>query len=254
MIFKQVIGRSFLMVKPILLVVHPIHLDFPIFRYNLNRFKDYFASYWIALSNHYQEVDYTNFLMKEIPDAHFVNVKHTGHDWRNDAINETLDQIKTDEPICFIEQDFLIKDASFFEKVFKDDYKFLYFMEGERVHPAFAVVRREEIEKTSRDFAAYPQGDHFAKFFDELSSGISIDELGVKAKEDYYHMNGLSQNYVSFKYDEPFHHPNNFLYFNYKSINLPIERHPQFAQLEKAIDLKYGHPERHSFLDKFFPS
>lgn len=243
--------------KPILITTWPIHLDYPLFRYNLERYRDYFASIWIGLTNHHQEVDYTNFLMDTIPFARFVPIKHTGLDWRNDAVNEVLNQITTNEPILFIEQDFLIRDVNFFEKVFKYDNEFVYFMEGVRVHPAFALLSRDYIEKTSRDFSAYPgiYGDHFAKFFSELpTSGIYLEELGVKNKIDFYHLNGLSQNYMNVKDHNPLYHAHDFLYYNFKCIDLPIKNHPQFIQIEKAIERSYGHSEEpHPFLDKFFP-
>ena len=242
--------------KPILLVTQPTHIDFPLFRYNVGRFKDYFSGIWIALSNHHQGVDYTNFFMAQMPYANFVDVKHTGMDWRNDAINETLDQIKTNEPICFMEQDFLIKDESFFEKVFKDEYPFIYFTEGERVHPAFAVVSRDYIEQTFKDFSAYPEtyGDHFAKFFQELpSTGIYLEELGVKNKIDYYHLNGLTQNYHNFKNDSPFYNQDIFLAYNYLCRYLPIDNHPQFFQIERMITEKYGKGDGEGFIKNFFP-
>jgi len=244
--------------KPILLVVWPLHLDFPLFRFNIKRYKSHFSSIWIALSNHYQEINYTNFLMAQLPEAHFVDVKHENIDWRNDAINETLNKIKTDEPICFIEQDFLIKDDSFFT-MFDKDYDFLYFKEGERVHPAFAVVKRELIEKTSRDFCPQPGGDHFKKFFEELPEGTNIENLGLRPTYDFFHLNGLSQNYMNFLYDEPYYRPNNFLYYNWKCMQLnlqseiPFEDHPHFFQIEQAIERKHNHPEKHTYLDRFFP-
>lgn len=238
--------------KPILLVVWPLHLDFPMFRYNLARFGKYFASVWIALSNHYQEVDYSNFIRAVLPQAYFVEVKHTNSDWRDDAINETLDLIKTNEPICFIEQDFFMREG-FFDKVFKDDHDFIYFTEGDRIHPAFAVVKRELIEKTHRNFSAQPEKDHFGYFFDELPPGTHIDELGVENKKDYYHMAGLSQNYMSFKYGEPLYRPVQFLYYNWHCLNLEIKNQPQFFQIEKAIENKLGHPKEHEFLNNLFP-
>lgn len=240
--------------KPILLVISPLHLDYPLFRYNVKRFEKYFASIWIGLSNHHIGITYENFIRKELPFAHFVDIKHTGSDWRNDGVNEILDQIKTNEPIAFMEQDFLIKDDTFFEKVFKDNYRFLYFMEGDRIHPAFAVVKRDLIEASSRDFSAHPpETDHFGKFFSELTTGINIEELGVKNKEDFFHLNGLSQNYMSFRNADPLYQPEQFLYYNFKCIQLPVENHPQFIQTELMIKKKYGHPESHEFLDKFFP-
>lgn len=244
------------MIKPILLTVWPIHIDYPLFRYNLNRFKDYFSGIWIALSNHYQEVDYSNFIRASIPFAHFVEVKHTELDWRNDAINETLNKIKTNEPICFIEQDFFIKDEFFFEQIFKDEYNFIYFMEGKRVHPAFALVKRKILEMTSKDFSADPpKGDHFWKFFKELpTSGIYLEQLGVKNKVDYYHLNGLTQNYMNFKNNTPLYQPNDFLAYNYLCRYLPIENHPQFFQMERMIIEKYGKGDTEGFIKNFFPS
>lgn len=242
--------------KPILLVVWPWHIDYPLFRYNIERFRHYFASVWIAFSNHHQQIDYRNFIRSQMPYAYFVDYSGTYRDWRNGAINETLDKIKTDEPILFMEQDFLIKDKAFFDKVFSHDEDFLYFTEGDRVHPAFSLVSRKYIESTSKDFSAYPDSDnkdHFGKFFDEIpSTGIHIDDLGVVNKEDYYHLNGLSQNYHNFNLEQPFYNPSDFLYYNYKSIGLPRETHPQFFQIELSIERKFKHPEEHPFLDKFF--
>ena len=145
------------MQKPILLIVQPLHLDYPLFRYNLARFEKYFASIWVALSNHHQEVDYSNFIRAQMPYANYVLVKHVDLDWRNDAINETLNKIKTNEPICFMEQDFLIKDDRFFEKIFTSGMELITFREGQRTHPAFAVISRELIEKTNRDFSGWSQ-------------------------------------------------------------------------------------------------
>ena len=198
--------------------------------------------------------NYTNFLMDNMHGVYFVAIEHKGSDWRNDAVNEVLAKIKTDEPICFMEQDFLIKDESFFEKVFSKDHRFIYFTEGDRIHPAFAVVDRALIEQSSKDFSAYPStyGDHFAKFFSELTTGINIEELGVKRDKDYHHLNGLSQNYHNFKLKQPFYRSEEFLYYNNACRYLPIENHPEFFQLELSIDREFGHPGT-SFLSKFFP-
>jgi hypothetical protein len=248
-------GEILRMIKPILLTVHPKHIDYPLFRYNLKRYEKYFASLWFAMSNHHMEVDYTNFLMAQFPNAHFVDVKHTGSDWRNDAINETLDMIKTNEHILFIEQDFLWKDEHFLEKVLQGDNDFIYFTEGDRVHPAFALVSRSYIEQTSKDFSANPpKGDHFYKFFQELpSTGIYLEEFGVKNTKDYYHLNGLTQNYMNVKNDTPLYGEKQFLAYNFFCQRLPIDTHPQFYQIEKAITTKYGEGDREGFIKNFFP-
>lgn len=244
------------MIKPSVLVTQPLHLDFPVFRWNMERFRDYFRDIYIGFSNHYIEnQDLSNFIRDHLPFCRFVDVKRTRDDWRDDAVNCLLDAAPKDGHILFFEQDFLIKDSTFFDKVFRDDLDFLYYKEGERIHPAFAVVKRELIDKTSRNFAVCPPGDHFYCFFKELGEqiphGVNIANLGVTNRLDYFHMNGLSQNYQNFKYDEPFYHPINFLYYNWKSLQFK-KQHPLFYQIQLAIEKKYGH-SRHTFLDNFFP-
>lgn len=243
------------MILPAALITQPIHLDFPIFRYNMARFQKYFSSIWIALSNHYvADQDLGNFVRAQLPFANFLEVKRTRDDWRNDAVNTMLDHTENEKYILFLEQDFLIKDDSFFERVFKDDIDFAYYKEDQRVHPAFVLIKRELVDKTSKNFSAWPPGDHFYKFFQELPPGIDIEHLGVKNREDYYHMAGLSQNYQNFKYDEPFFKPNNFLVYNRLSLALPVPRHPLFDQIQQQIENKYGHPKHHIFLERFFPN
>jgi hypothetical protein len=217
------------------------------------RFKKYFESIWIAFSQHHQEDDYSGFIRAQLPFANFVDAERRGGDWRSDAINQILNRLGDKQHILFLEQDFLIKDDRFFEKVLNTEHRFLYFKENERVHPAFAIVDRRDVEETRRDFSAVAPYDHFKLFFDQLPKGVNIESLGVRARDDFYHMNGLSQNYVNFMYDDPIYRPINFLYFNYKSEQLPIEHHQKFHQLEQRILREKGHPGHHSFLDRFFP-
>ena len=243
------------MIKPAALICQPIHLDFPIFRYNMERFQKYFSSIWIALSNHYVvNQDLGNFERANLPFANFVEFERTRPDWRDDAVNNLLEKVPNEKYVLFLEQDFLIRDDSFFEKVFKDDVGFAYYKEDQRIHPAFALVKRELVDKTSKDFSATPPGDHFYRFFQELPGGIDIEHLGVKNREDYVHLAGLSQNYQNFKYDDPFYKPNNFLVYNRLSMALPVPKHPLFSQIEQQIENHYGHPPKHSFLTNFFPN
>lgn len=242
------------MKKVAVLVVQPRHIDYPIFRYNMHRFKHLFDSVWIAFSQHHQDDDYTNFVRADLPFAHFIDAYRVGSDWRDDAVNQALDQMKDVEHVLFLEQDFLMKDEHFLKTVFEAEDKFLYFTENDRIHPGFALVERALIEKTKKDFSAVAPYDHFKMFFDDLGPGRHIDTLGLRAREDYYHMNGLSQNYVNFQYEDALYRPINFLYFNYKSYKLPVAHHPKFHELERQILVLKGHPEHHSFLDKFFPN
>lgn len=241
-------------IKPAVLITWPLHNDYPVCRWNLERFQEYFDGIYIALSNHHVEnQDLSNFIRAKLPFCHFVEFERTRPDWRDDAVNVLLDTIPSDTKyVLFMEQDFLIHDKTFFDKVFAEEYPFIFYQEDQRIHPAFAVVRKDIIDHTSRDFSVSPPGDHFFKFFGELPFGMNIEDLGVHKKEDYYHMAGLSQNYINFKYEEPFFHSVNFLYFNWKSSQFP-DQHPFFGQMQLQIDNKYGHAAHHTFLDRFFP-
>lgn len=242
-----------MMIKPALLLVWPKHIDYPVCRWNLERFKDYFDSIWIAFSEHHREDDLSNFVRSSLPFCNFVDVTRKRDDWRDDAVNSLLDAAGDREYFCFYEQDFLIHDSTFFDKVLSEPRDFIYFKEEDRIHPAFAVVKKELVDKTSKNFAVFPPGDHFYKFFNELPEGVNIDTLGVTKREDYYHMNGLSHNYINFKYGDPFYHPANFLYYNWKSLQFS-NQHPLFFQMQEQIERFFGHPKSHIFLDRFFPT
>lgn len=244
--------------KPSVIIVWSRHTDFPLCRFNLKRYREFFQDIYISFSNHYLEGDYTNFIRKDLEPlgVQFIDTIVTiGGDWRDDAVNQALDIMLPVEHILFMEQDFLIKDKSFFEKVFKDDNDFVYYLEGDRIHPAFACVRKNIVDKTHKNFSVVLPKDHFGFFFDEvlaLTSGKNIEEFGVKWREDYYHMQGLTQNYKCFKYQEPFFRPKTFLYFNYMSSILPNQS-PFFDTMEQ-INKQFERPKTHEFIDNFFPN
>lgn len=261
------------MITSDILVTWPIHLDFPLFRYNMVKYKDYFRSLTIVLSNHHMERDYSNFIRKELPFAQFVEGQGDDPDWRNGAVNRGLDVMPKDGYVLFMEQDFFWKDEKFLETVFSISETYdvppidgVFFSEGRRHHPAFSLIKRELVDKTSRDFSAYPDTDnkdHFGRFFDEILLKIpskegsksfwGLDSLKLVNKVDYYHLNGLSQNYHNFKLNQPFHNPDVFLEYNYLCQQLPIETHPQFLQIEKQITAKFGEADSSGFLSSFFP-
>jgi len=151
------------MIKPDILVVHPLHLDYPLWRYNMIKYKDYFRSLTIVFSDHNMKKDYSNFIRVQLPFANFVDYKGDKPDWRDGAVNWGLNTMPEDGYVLFLEQDFFWTDG-FLNKVLQDQNEFFYFKEGGRIHPAFALVKRSMINKTSRDFSAYPDtfGDHFS--------------------------------------------------------------------------------------------
>ena len=219
------------MIKPDLLCVWPKDTDFPLFRYNLERFKQYFNEVHIAINDNGTDEDYTQFLISVLPTVHFKSTPRGGGsiDWRNIAVNTLLEKSQADH-VLFIEPDFLIRDDRFFEVLLNvSDYDFIYYDEQERIHPACALLPRHIIERTSKDFSARPPAyDHFGLFFQEASritNSADLETIGLHDKEDYLHIAGVTQSYHA----KPFHKPNQFLTYNRLCLDLPIALNNEFS-------------------------
>ena len=72
------------------------------------------------------------------------------------------------------------------------------------------------------DFSANPpKHDHFGKFFEEVLSltpknfRMELLEMGIENRKDTYHLGGLTQNYYSFKHNDPLYKPKEFLAYNF---------------------------------------
>ena len=234
--------------RPDLIVVWPKSVDYPLFRYNLKRFRNYFDQVLIAISDNGTLEDYTNFFTNNITGAHFKSILRAGgdQDWRNIAVNSMLEK-STSDRVLFIEQDFLIRDERFFEVLLNvNEYDFIYYDEGGRQHPACALVPRYLIDKTSRDFSARPPAyDHFGLFFRELNQlghGADLETIGLHDRVDHLHLAGTCQNYHA----KPFHKPNQFLSYNRLCLDLPVVFN-EFKEKMIAIDKDPSNP---FFLDE----
>ena len=118
------------------------------------------------------------------------------NDWRNVAINHALLQSYNAEWIWFTEQDFIIKDSTYFwgTVYMADDNgaEFIAVKESDRIHPCCMFIKRSLLARTSREFSANPPlYDHFGKLTQE------VEKLGPKAHfidKGWQHMAGLSHN------------------------------------------------------------
>jgi hypothetical protein len=236
---------------PDLIMIWPRHVDYPYARWSLERFKPYFGKILIGLTDMGKLEDYTQFFVNNV-DAEFKNIPMGQGDWRNNAVNTML-EYSTADHVVFLEQDFLIRDARLPEVIFNTnlDYNTVTYDEHGRTHPAFALVPRELIEKTSKDFGANPEAgyDHFGKFFRELSrfaNACDITDLGLKEHDDFYHMAGLTQNYHA----RPYFKPSEFLTYNHYSLQLPVKQ-SEFAMVMEKVDKEpFVEDEQ---MRKFFP-
>lgn len=128
-----------------------------------------------------------------LPFAEFYNTPLGDGDWRNRAINEALEH-STAKWVLFLEQDFLCTDL--IVDIFPSNPKDVVgiYTETRPLHPAFLLVKRELIDKTDKDFSAYPEKglDHFDLFTQQLTK--LTDKIDVLNPKKYYHLNGLTHN------------------------------------------------------------
>lgn len=229
------------MSKPDCLVVIAKDTDYPLFRFNMRRFKEYFNEIYIAVSDNGTTEDFTQFFVTALPEAHFKFIPRAeaGKDWRDVAVNTLLEK-STASNVLFLEPDFLIRDERVFEVILNTsmDYNTVLYDEGGRIHPAFCFTERALVDQTSKDFSANPPlGDHFYKFFKELMKlgrCVELEDIGLHNREDFYHMAGLTQSYHA----QPFYKPNEFLTYNRYAQKLPVP-YGEFVKVMEKIDKEH---------------
>mgnify|MGYP003557214952 CR=1 FL=1 len=132
--------------------------------------------------------DYIHFVQPPVP----VGIE----DWRNVSVNASLLHSYNAPWVMFTEQDFY-PSYGFWENVEELENggcEVIAAYQGPRMHPCCIFVKREVLNKTSKNFGIVPDKlDHFGLFQKEIL------ELGVKVgKVDdnkYHHLNGLSHNW-----------------------------------------------------------
>ncbi len=223
-----------------LIIVWPTNCEYPLFRsfIRLNRSK--FARVIIAFTEVPHGDDFRQFVMDSMKEdsIDFLSQPATDPgDWRNNAINRAL-TFSDAEWVWFMEQDFLIREDSFWNWV--DNLMVVSDVigvkDGERLHPCCLLIRREILEKTHKDFGIIPDKlDHFGMIQKDLESiGAKI---GTMDQSFYHHMAGLSHNYtlahqmkeITYKLDE---------FKNYLRLCLTIQNVPldsRFMRVAKGI-------------------
>jgi hypothetical protein len=234
------------MIRPDLLVVWPVGIDFPVFRWNIQRFRHMFEKVIICFSYGDHDEDYEDFVRKSFSGWEITFLQtpkiESGQDWRDVAVNTCLAVSKA-EYIWFTEQDFLYKDQKFLEKLFniEDDTVIHALIEG-RLHPACIVVSRRMIEQTSKEFGIKPgMSDHFGWFTEQLKDKAKfkgLEELGFHEKQDYIHLAGLTHNYTLCllgRYNDVYK-PQEFSIYNYYAGRLLVEQDSRFLTRSKIVD------------------
>lgn len=185
--------------KPDLLNVNPKDVFYLPFVRRITRDRGLFNQVITVITEGNPTTDYVPEIVKSIPNSivikpNILELTAGGKDWRDIAVKEGLARIDSDY-ILFMEQDFFVEDG-FFENLFKLSKGFdaVGFIDHNRLHPACLLVNKEALNKTSKDFAAYPpDNDHFAIVTQELMTMNfkTFQELGLTG---WYHLSSLTFN------------------------------------------------------------
>lgn len=186
----------------------PLHMDYPIWRMQIQKYKPYIYQGLVSLSDNHEGVDYTTCikgLLGNLSIPCFDPLQRQGdEDWRDKSVKAAYNNFNGDW-IWFTEEDFFIKDKTFFEKIEEGmkTYDAIAYSEQGRIHPACLFVKKLVADRTERNFAANPGVyDHFYRFtHDLIGRGLvgTLEDVGLKEFRDYFHMTGLTHNYHRFK-------------------------------------------------------
>lgn len=212
-------------VRPDAILTWPTSCDYPLWRAQLARDRDRIGRVLVAFSPGSHRRDYTAFVRDRLADldVEFADVPY-GREWRDSAVNEMLARSDS-EWVWFTEQDLLVRIPDRFWMQMRDEFDrrgvcgWREHGEGDRLHPSCLFARRDLVNRTSRDFAPVPGGDHFSLFSEQLEAmrpPFLLDTIWKFGRYDegdaeVVHMAGLSFNHqLVTEGAEVTHHPGQF--------------------------------------------
>ena len=221
----------------------PNNIDYPQHRLWLNRYAALFNKVLIYINEQNIEGwDFRKFVEEHVHDAIFPKEVPVVGDWRNTATHECLKHSDA-EWIWFIEQDFLMNN-DFTDRIelAMKSFDTIGFIDHNRLHPACWLVKRDILEKTSKDFSAHPEEglDHFAQVTKEArkeTTWTTLEDLGLVEGRDWYHHAGLTSNYMLAQHGKkPNYNPEEFLVYNADSRYVPMAKNSQYISLTHKVE------------------
>lgn len=251
--------------KPDLLITWTKHCDYPIFRRFLRQRRDFFGKIIIYWSEHFRDIYFDEFIQQDLATLgniqflQSIEYKYGLQDWRNIATTFML-KYTDSEWVSSVEQDFLSKEWDRLLNAATEaskTYDFLGFkgyqgqnahqesyLTGNYVHPSFWFIRRDILERTSKDFSAnVGRGcDHFGiitQDAERLKIPIWYTQDNGFPENETFHQGGINNNYLEgLKDGFNFHRPELFYIYNYWSMKVDVPQDTQFMELMEKMDNK----------------
>lgn len=225
--------------KPDVIVTWPDNCDYPLWREFIRENRSRFNKVIIGFMATNQKPSYKKFIIQSMieDDITFFNapLPSGDADWRNLAINKAL-QFVTSDWVWFTEQDFEVSPSFWHDVDLKlKHYDAVGIYQGNRLHPCCLFVKKEQIDKTKKNFGIVPNvSDHFSIFASDLSNN---DVFVMQIKEGtYYHHNGLSSNFTLLTNClTPNHQPLVFAEYMAKSLNASVPISDKYREIALRV-------------------
>ena len=245
--------------KKSLIVSHITACDYPLWRQWIRTWGvNYFDEIIIYMDVQMRYPFYWAFVEQDLaqfPEIKFLDPVPVEKDWRATSTTELLKHA-TGDWIFSIEQDWVCRNwgehfGAMSESLNNSDF-FGWWnpTNNPYIHPSYFFIKRELLEKTSKDFSAHPEvngSDHFGTVtYDVKNIGgkiMSLQDLGYtcdfSSNSNCFHLGGVNQNVLNaFTPDFEFHRPEAFSVYNYKSMTGVIPQHPRFMETMRKINEK----------------
>ncbi|PWU04805.1 MAG: hypothetical protein C5B43_04165 [Verrucomicrobia bacterium] len=235
--------------------------DYPLFRLWLRKYGSWFDEIIIYFDVQFRHPFFWAFVQQDL--STLSNIKFLDPipyeygvgDWRNTATNELINHA-TGDWIFSIEQDWFCKNwdqtlAKVEESMQTSDLiGWMNPTNSPYIHPAFFGIKRDMLERTSKDFSPHPEingGDHFCQVtYDVQKLGgkiVSLQDMGFncdfKPEADMFHLGSVNQHYLNGLTEGfQFHRPEAFMTYNFESRQIDIPQDPRFLGLSQDIEVK----------------
>jgi hypothetical protein len=227
-----------------LITVWPRHLDYPLFRRLVSRNRSHYQRLIVNFTGLTTSQTIEQYVRETLHHALFTTPTGAQGDWRHEATLRGL-ELSQAPYVLFIEQDFLIREPGLFfgrlQEAITGGKSLIGFKEHGRVHPACLLVKRDLLERTSKDFSAGEAGhDHFwcvTSELEALAELVTLEVLGLERGRDWLHLAGLTHNYDLMLRGSPVnYYPTQFALYNL--VCLRIGSHPEFVGLmERCVGI-----------------
>ena len=204
-----------------LIICWPRNCDYPLWRWFIHEHRNFFGDIFVVFTETNQGWDYREFVKRSMNELWEDNITflqspkiEAEQDWRDVAVNLALAKSKGNW-VWFTEQDLFVTHQSFWLMIgrYMTEFDVIGYKEGSRVHPANLWVKKEWINKSSKNFGIEKdRTDHFFKFYNSMRlQGAKIHFIDYPNKY-FYHMNGLSQSMTQIENGETVNYqPEDFL-------------------------------------------